>query len=131
MAFITVAGINFPYPDSDSGLQTTATFVSDGRNQFNEMVGQTIGRDQVKIELRWHKMNAQLWAKLLQLFSKEHGGNFVNPVRYYDMVLGRMHTRNLYVSDRSSSGGGAVLPSGEWIYACNCSLSLVDSGWGD
>lgn len=75
-AFITVAGIRFPYPNKESGLQTQATLVSDGKNAKGVFVGRKVGRDQSKVELEWSSMDAVLWASLLQLFK----ANFVNPV---------------------------------------------------
>lgn len=123
-AFLFVAGEAFPWPNKSSGMQTASTFVSDGRNTNGAFIGQKVGRDLSKIELQWYKMDAQTWAHLLQLFE----ANFINPVVYYDMVKGKMISRNMYVSDRSAKPYRVDPATGAWLVAGDCKLSLVDVG---
>ena len=123
-AFITVAGVRFPYPNKDSGLQTQTTLVDGGRNAAGVFIGQRIGRDQSKVELEWSSMDATLWAKLLQLFQI----NFVNTVEYYDMAKGAVIARKMYVSDRTAQPKTIDPITGVWLIVKNCKLSLVDTG---
>lgn len=123
-AFITVAGVRFPYPNKESGLQTQTTLVNGGLNSQGVFIGQRIGRDKSKIELQWYSMDAQIWAALLQLFQQ----NFVNPVEYYDMVKGQVIIRNMYVNDRTARPGRINPQTGEWITAKDCKLNLIDTG---
>ena len=85
-----------------------------------------VGRDQSKVELEWYSMDAQKWADLLQIFNV----SFVNPVSYYDMMQGKIITRNMYVSDRSASAKRVDPATGAWLVAKNCKLSLIDTGEG-
>ena len=123
-AFITVAGVRFPYPNRDSGLQTRSTLVSGSRNARGVFIGQRIGRDQVKVELQWFTMEAALWAKLLQLFDL----NFVNTVEYYDMTEGEVISRRMYVNDRTAQPLEIDLQTGAWLTVKNCKLNLIDTG---
>ena len=125
-AFLTVAGKRFPWPNKESGLQTQITMVSEGRNAEGVFIGQKVGRDQSKVELEWYSMDAQKWAELLQIFN----ASFVNPVSYYDMMQGKIITRNMYVSDRSASAKRVDPATGAWLVAKNCKLSLIDTGEG-
>ena len=59
-----------PYPDSDSGLQTKSTSVNGAFNGNNVFVGQKVGRDRGKIDLRWKRLDAALWQSVMSLFSK-------------------------------------------------------------
>lgn len=124
MAFLYVNGTAFPYPNKESGLQTQTTLVNGGRNASGVFVGQKIGRDQSKVELQWASMDAQTWAKLLQIFE----ANFVNTVTYYDMTKGTIISRKMYVSDRTASPRTINPDTGVWLTVKNCSLSLVDTG---
>lgn len=123
-AFLYVAGIAFPWPNKGSGLQTAATLVDSGRNQYGVMIGQRIGRDHSKVEMQWKRMDAKTWSQLLQLFEK----NFTNTVGYYDMVAGKFVYRKMYVSDRSAKPYRVNPNTGEWLEVCDCKLNLIDTG---
>lgn len=123
-AFITVAGVRFPYPDRESGLQTQSTLVNGGRNAQGVFIGQRIGRDQSKVELTWTILDAAVWAELLQLFEE----SFVNEVEYYDMTQGQVISRKMYVSDRTAQPFEIDPATGVWLRAKNCKLNLVDTG---
>lgn len=126
-AYITVNGVPFPYPNKESGLQTQSTFVSSGRNVNGVVIGQRVGRDQVKVELQWKRMDAQLWAGLLQIFQS----NFMVTVSYYDMTAGKILSRRMYVGDRTARPGRVDPATGVWLEAKDCKLNLIDVGEGD
>lgn len=121
--FIQVNGVPFPYPDKDTGLQTTATLVNSGRNANGVLVGEMIGRNQSKIELSWNVLPAATWGAMLQQFS----GSFTAAVTYYDQEKVAVITRQMYVSDRTAKPLG-VNPDGSWIKAQQCKLDLIDTG---
>jgi hypothetical protein len=123
-AFITVNGVQFPYPDYDSGLQTSATLVNSGRNANGVLVGQQIGRTQSKVELSWNVLDAAVWASMLQQFRS----NFIASVTYYDMEQGGLITRRMYVSDRTAKPFTVDPKTGIWIKAKQCKLNLIDTG---
>ena len=122
-AFITINGMQFPWPDYDSGLQTSSTLVNGGRNANGVFVGQKIGRNQSKVELQWNVLDAAIWASMLQQFSS----NFVSSVSYYDMEQGRIIARQMYVGDRTAKPL-EVDSTGKWITAKQCKLNLIDTG---
>jgi hypothetical protein len=123
-AFLTVAGVRFPYPNRESGLQTQSTYVDNGKNARGVFIGQRVGRDQSKVELQWASMDAQTWAALLRLFQ----ANFVNTVEYYDMTEGKVVSRRMYVSDRTAQPKRIDPATGVWLEAKNCKLNLIDTG---
>lgn len=122
--FITVNGMKFPYPDYNSGLQTTATLVNSGRNANGVMVGQQIGRTQSKVEMTWAVLDAATWASMLQIFRT----HFIVSVSYYDMEAGGIITRKMYVSDRTAQPLAVNPSTGAWITAQKCKLDLIDTG---
>ena len=122
-AFITVAGVNFPYPAYESGLQTQTTMVNGGRNAKGVFIGQRVGRDQSKVELVWPTMSAAQWSALLQLFKT----SFVNSVTYFDAVEGKKITRRMYVNDRTQTPF-VVDDDGNVTMWRDCRLNLIDTG---
>lgn len=127
LGYIWVSDTPFPYPDYESGMQTQSTTVNGGRNAMNQFIGQQVGRVQAKIEMQWTKLDASLWASMLRMFDPDYGGNFVNPVRYYDMTAAQMITRNMYVSDRSATPYSVDPDTGIWLLARNCKLNLIEA----
>ncbi|MEG0899510.1 MAG: hypothetical protein RSF40_07370 [Oscillospiraceae bacterium] len=123
--FIELSGVAVPFPDYGSGKQTTSTTVNGGFNALNVFIGQRVGRDRTKMELSLGELDAGLWSELCQKFKV----GFVNSVRYYDMVEGRIITRKFYVNDRSALPD-KVNEQGEWITAKDCSFNVIDTGEG-
>ena len=121
--FVRIGTILVPYPDYESGLQTTTTLV-DGSNQYGVFIGQRIGRDQSKIELQWTRMDIAMWTAILQAFD----ASFVLPVQYYDMAKGAVVVRKMYVNDRTAQPDGFLADGMSWAGARNCKLNLIDTG---
>ena len=122
--FITVNGSRYPYPDCESGLQTQSTNVSGGLNNEGIFIGQRVGRDKSKVELKWTIMEAQTWASLLQQFERK----FVSAVEYYDMAKGAGIVRHMYVNDRTAGPFRIDPATGIWLIARDCKLNLIDTG---
>lgn len=121
-SYIKVGNTTLPPLSIASGLQTISTLVNSGRNANAKIVGQKIGRDQSKIELKWSYLDAGTWSQILTLFDN----NWINEVTYYDMQKNQKITRKMYVGDRKArpfkmTNGN---PSG-WL---ECSINLIDTG---
>lgn len=127
MGYIKLNGINVPFPDEGSGSQTTSTTVNGSRNANNVFIGQRVGRDNTKIELALGELDASFWSYICKNFKV----GFVNPVSYYDMVEGKIITRNFYVNDRHAQPGKVRESDGAWLTAKNCTFNLIDTGEGD
>lgn len=116
-------GFFIPNPERDSAKQTIATLVNAARNALGQMIGQKIGRDQTKVELKWAWMSVDDWSQILVFLNI----NFVFYVSYYDAKLKTRHIRQFYVGDRSaipedSDFNGNVT---SWI---DLTLDIVDTG---
>ena len=122
--FVRIGTILVPYPDYESGLQTTTTLVDGGRNQNGVFIGQRIGRDQSKIELQWTRMDIAMWTAILKAFDASLG----LPVQDYDMAKGAVVGRKMYVNDRTAQPDGFLADGMSWAGARNCKLNLIDTG---
>ena len=110
---------------ADSGNETITTAVNAGRNANAVVVGQKLGRDQSKIELKWSYLDADTWSQILTIFEN----NFFNNVTYYDMQKNKRITRKMYVGDRKARPfklDDNNNPTG-WL---ECTLNLIDTGKG-
>lgn len=124
--FLVVNGMQLPMTKVDTGKQTIATLVNDGRNALGAFIGQKIGRDQSKVEYTAPVLTAEEWSNILNIFER----SFINDVTYYDMQLGRKRTRKMYVNDRTATPL-AVDDDGNVVVWKDCSLNLIDTGIGD
>lgn len=123
---ILLAGRPLPNPNYKNYKVTIATLVNDARNVDGVLIGQRIGRDQVKLEIDWDHLTQEEWSAILNIFDK----NFVNDVTYFDPVIGRTRTRRMYVGDRSGTpfNPDQLYNPRHWI---SCKANLIDTGEGD
>ena len=121
--FLIVNDKKLPMTKVDSGKQTVATMVSDGRNAMATFIGQKIGRDQAKVEYVAPFLTASEWGEILRIFDRE----FVNDVTFFDMVSGARITRKMYVNDRTATPY-AIDDNGNVTVWKDCSLNLIDTG---
>lgn len=98
---VTIAGHHIPDPSTYNG--TTSTLVDSGRNAEGMFIGSVIRDDVGKVEMTWKYISAESWADILRLFSMKKGGSFVNSVTFYCQDSNDWETREMYVSDRTSS----------------------------
>ena len=122
--YVKVGNTALPPISVDSGAQTIATMVNAGRNANAVVVGQKLGRDQSKIELKWSYLTAGQWAQILTLFEN----SFYNNVTYFDMQKNKKITRKMYVNDRKARP--FKMANGEPSAWLECSLNLIDTGKG-
>lgn len=98
---VTVAGVAIPDPSEYNA--TTSTTVDSARNAEGVFVGAVVREDMAKVEMTWKFISAADWSKILKLFSKKYGGNFINQVTFFNQDTNDWETRKMYVSDRTSS----------------------------
>lgn len=123
-SYVKVGNTVLPPLSVESGNQTIATMVNSGRNANAVVVGQKIGRDQSKIELKWNYLTASEWSQILTLFDNNWAGN----VTYFDMQKNKKITRKMYVGDRKARP--YKLADGNPSAWLECSLNLIDTGKG-
>lgn len=101
-SLVTIGGYGLPEPSTYVGL--TATLVDAGRNTEGYTIGSVIRDDVGKVEMTWKYLTVAQWSSILKLFTPALGGSFYRDVTFFDQVRGSWVTRNMYVSDRTSSG---------------------------
>lgn len=123
-ALVYVNGYALPEPSTYSG--NTSTLVDSARNVSGYMIGAVIRDDVAKVELTWRYLTAEQWAYVNKLFSRVHGGAFINAVRFYDQTAGGYITRQMYVGDRKAGMWRRDPQTGAVLGWTDCSLSLVE-----
>lgn len=102
MAWIeTDGGIALPSPALDSGKITISTLVDGGRNQNGNFIGQVIGNDKLKVEMKFNVLSPTEMKNLLAIFDRSQGGSFVNRFRVFDPRINGFTYLTMYVGDRS------------------------------
>lgn len=99
---VTIGGIALPTPSTYIG--NTATIVDSARNVAGYMIGTVIRDDVAKVSMSWAFISAQDWAAILKMFDPRFGGSFVRSVTFFNQSTATLETRDMYVSDRTSSG---------------------------
>lgn len=95
MAVININGVDFPCPVNLQYIVTDA--VNNGRNSLGEMIGEKVGRTQIKLNnLEWKWLTADEVTRLVQVFS-----NFFVIVRFYSILHGDWVTLKMYPGDRT------------------------------
>lgn len=97
---ITIAGT--PILDPWEYNATTSTIVDSARNAQGVMIGSVIRNAVSKVEGTYQYISAEEWAKIQKLFEPEYGGNFVNPVTFYNQIINDWETKDMYISDRTA-----------------------------
>lgn len=123
-ALVYVNGRALPEPSEYNG--NTSTLVDSARNVSGYMIGSVIRDDVAKVELTWRYLTVQQWAFVNQLFSRSHGGDFYNTVRFFDQTEGGYVTRQMYVGDRRAGAWRRNPDTGEVMGWTNCILSLIE-----
>ena len=94
-AVITINGKEFPCPTNLNYIITDA--VNDGRNASAEMIGEKVGRTQIKLnDLEWKWLTADQVTELVNVFS-----NFFVVARFYSILHGDWVELKMYPGDRT------------------------------
>lgn len=122
--FVYIEGIAFPYPDSDSGLQTIATMVDSARTADGVVRGEKIGRDVGKVEMKWNVLPPEVWSAMLKIWD-EH---FYFTLRYISMKDNDWVERRFYVGDRTAKPFLIDPVTNKPKYYIECKANVVDVG---
>lgn len=90
------------------------------------MIGSVIRDDVAKVELKWKYLTVRQWADINALFRRSAGGDFINPVTFFDQAAGTYVTRDMYVGDRKAGMWRRHPETGEVMGWTNCQMSLVE-----
>ena len=102
MAWIeTDGGVTIPAPDIGSGKISISTLVDGGRNQNGNFIGQPIGNDKLKVEMKFTMLSSEEMKNFLRIFDRSQGGSFVNRFRVFDPRIINYTYLTMYVGDRS------------------------------
>lgn len=124
-ALVSVAGTPLPTPSTYFG--NTADLVDSARNVQGTMIGAVIREDVAKVELTWRYLTVAQWAGICKLFKVSEGGSFINNVTFFDQTTGLWSTRQMYPSDRSTSGAFTLDPNTGAVAGWkDCGLNLIE-----
>lgn len=124
--FVYINGTAFPYPSYESGLQHAITVVDGARMADGVFRGKKIGRDQMKIEMKWPILTPEQWSSMCRIFDQ----SFTFQLRYFDMVYNTWRTRTCYVGDRKAQPF-LVGDDGRPKYWRDCQANVIDTGEGE
>lgn len=125
--FITLSAggeaIKLPFAAYESGKQTIATVVDQGRTVDGIVRGSVIAKA-TKIELKWAVLSPEAWADICSFFDK----HFYFNARYYDMAKNAFVTKKMYVGDRSAQPFIMDATTGKPTYYLNCEANIIGVG---
>lgn len=122
-AFLNVNGVDFPCPAV--GFQyTISTTVNSGRNANNEVIGQRVGRDLIKLDsMSWKALDPKTWQAMLKAVE-----DFYIPVTFEDYRTGKPMTIIMYPGDRTAKPLFASKESHLVTMYEECKFNLIDAG---
>lgn len=119
--------VNLPVPAEGGVSYEIQTTVDAARNAANTVIGEPIGPDKIKLNIKYPPLTDEQLNVILGVFDREQGGSFKVYVDYYDPRYQRRVVRRMYVGDRSfdpwiveSVVKGAPR---KWI---NCQCNLIE-----
>lgn len=118
MALVTVSGTELPTPSKYKG--EVADLVDSGRNAQGYTNFNVIRHNVGKVYMEWNFLTPDEVSGILMLFKD----NYVNSVRFLDVVTNTYVTREMYVQG-TRDGGDAVGIGGIKGYK-NVSLNLIE-----
>jgi len=124
MAYITVNGVEVPYPAR--GLsKARQQLVDSKRNAKGEVVAQKINRRLTKIDnLEWKYLNASDWRTIQGLVDE-----FEVTVRFWDNPSNDFVERKMYWGNESAVVHEIDSVTGEELSYRNCKVNLIDMGY--
>ena len=122
-SFLNVNGYDFPCPEY--GFQyTISTAVNAGRNTNNEVIGQRVGRDLIKLDsMSWKALDPKPWQMMLKAVEP-----FYVPVTFEDYRTGKPTTIIMYPGDRTAKPLFADPDTHIVTKYEECKFNLVDTG---
>lgn len=124
---ISDAWINLPVPAEDGVTYEIQTTVDDARNANNTMIGNPVGTDKIKLNVKYPPLTDGELNSIIRVFDREQGGSFFVYVNYYDPRIMSRRTSYMYVGDRSFEpwivpSVNAGVPK-RWV---NCQCNLIE-----
>lgn len=122
-AFLTVNGVEFPVPKI--GFQyVISTTVDNARNTNNEVIGQRVGRDLIKLDqMEWASLPAEKWQRMLAAVE-----DFFVPVTFEDYRTGEPITIIMYPGDRTATPMFVDPETHKVVKYESCKFNLIDAG---
>ena len=122
-SFLVVNGVEFPCPRVGFSYIISTT-VNAGRNAYNAVIGQKIGRDLYKLNnLEWAMLDAETWKNMLAAIEP-----FYVPVTFEDYRTGEPITITMYPGDREAKPIFADPQTHVVTKYENCKFNLIDCG---
>lgn len=119
--------VDLPVPSEDGVTYEIQTTVDDARNSLGNLVGEPVGMDKIKLNIKYPPLTDEELHSILSIFDRETGGSFKVYVNYYDPRIMRRTTRRMYVGDRSFDPWIVPEPTigkpRRWI---NCQCNLIE-----
>jgi hypothetical protein len=118
---------NLPVPAEGGVSYEIQTTVDNARNANNTMIGNPVGTDKLKINIKYPPLTDSELNSIMSLFDREQGGSFFVYVNYYDPRIQSRRTSYMYVGDRSFEPW--IVPSvntgvpKRWV---NCQCNLIE-----
>lgn len=78
--------VDLPCASEYTGIATT--IVDSGRNPNGVVIADVIASDIAKVELKWNFLTLEQYRDMAQLFEPKYNGNFMNAVRFFDVIKG-------------------------------------------
>lgn len=118
---------DLPVPAEGGVSYEIQTTVDDARNASNTMIGNPVGLDKLKLNIKYPPLTDAELNSIMRMFDREQGGSFFVYVNFYDPRIMNRRTSYMYVGDRSFepwivSSPNAGVPK-RWI---NCQCNLIE-----
>lgn len=114
-----------PFPSFDSGAFEAQYFVDSNRSAAGVVVGQMVGRVNVKQNISWAVLAAPDWWRINNYIDQT--GPFFY-ARMFNHMYGRWETLGVYIGDRSCDPNMIDAGTGEPAFYTNCVLNVIDRG---
>lgn len=121
------AWVNLPVPAEGGVSYEIQTTVDAARNANNTMIGNPVGSDKIKLNVKYPPLTDSELHDILSVFDREQGGSFFVYVNFYDPRLQSRRTAYMYVGDRSFDPWIVDSPNAgvprKWV---NCTCNLIE-----
>ncbi len=119
--------IDLPTPAEEGVSYEIQTVVDDARNADGMMIGNPIGLDKIKLNIKYPPLTDDELHLIMSIFDRNQGGSFFVYVNFYDPRIQRRVTKYMYVGDRSFDPW--IVPDvttgipNKWV---NCQCNLIE-----
>jgi len=93
--------VDLPCASEYTGIATTV--VDSGRNPDGVVIADVIASDIAKVEMKWNFLTLEQYSLIAQLFEPKYHGEFMNAVRFFDVVKGDFDGDNSSAPDKTNN----------------------------